>query len=195
MRLFLRRPDHKTIQAFIDRESKLSLTYSQVGSTAGAPPVPAGYVLDHNRILLGKGDRVWAAACRALDRWQMFEISWVTLCWPETPTRPGATVAVLAYAYGVWFLHSSQVVCRLEEADNNGRRYGFAYGTLPGHGARGEERFLIEQTADGRVWYDLLAFSRPQHWLLWVGYPLVRRLQKRFAQASLQTMRELIAKC
>ena len=42
------------------------------------------------------------------------------------------------------------------------RRFGFAYGTLPGHAESGEERFLIEwdQDEDG-VWFDILAFSRP----------------------------------
>ena len=38
-------------------------------------------------------------------------------------------------------------------------RFGFAYGTLPGHGGSGEERFLIERDRDDGVWYDILAFS------------------------------------
>jgi uncharacterized protein (UPF0548 family) len=68
------------------------------------------------------------------------------------------------------------------------RCVGFAYGTLPGHAARGEERFSIEWHSDDTVWYDLLAFSRPGHWLIWLGYPCVRRLQRRFALASLAAM-------
>ena len=35
--------------------------------------------------------------------------------------------------------------------------------------------------ADNSVWYDLYAFSQPNQWLARLGYPVVRRLQKRFA--------------
>jgi len=71
------------------------------------------------------------------------------------------------------------------EEDGHVKRFGFAYGTLPGHVESGEERFLIEwDRADNCVWYDILAFSRPRHILAWLGYPWVRHLQKRFRQES-----------
>jgi hypothetical protein len=38
------------------------------------------------------------------------------------------------------------------------------------------------------VRYDILAFSRPQELLTRWGYPLVRRLQKRFAKDSAAAM-------
>jgi uncharacterized protein (UPF0548 family) len=44
---------------------------------------------------------------------------------------------------------------------------------------------LIEwDRADNSVWYDILAFSRPSHILAWLGYPIVRRTQKRFGRES-----------
>src|SRR5262249_20824062 len=65
------------------------------------------------------------------------------------------------------------------------QRYGFAYGTLPEHAESGEERFTVEwHEADDAVWYDILAFSRPHQLLVRLGYPLARRLQKRFARDS-----------
>ena len=43
------------------------------------------------------------------------------------------------------------------------QRYGFAYGTLPEHVESGDVRFTVDwHEADGAVWYDILAFSRPQ---------------------------------
>ncbi len=52
-------------------------------------------------------------------------------------------------------------------------RFGFAYGTLPGHVESGEERFLVEwDRGDDAVWYDILAFSRPNHVLTRLGYPV-----------------------
>ena len=63
------------------------------------------------------------------------------------------------------------------------------YGTLPGHVESGEERFLIEWDRDtDRVCYDILAFSRPNHLLTRLGYPLVRRSQKRFGRDSAEAM-------
>jgi uncharacterized protein (UPF0548 family) len=70
------------------------------------------------------------------------------------------------------------------------RKFGFAYGTLPDHVERGEERFLVEWQADDSVWYDILAFSRPQHPLAKLGQPLVRRLQKQFASESMAAMQD-----
>lgn len=68
-------------------------------------------------------------------------------------------------------------------------KFGFAYGTLPDHAGSGEERFLIEwDRADNSVWYDILAFSRPQHFFIRLGYPMVRRTQKRFGRESAAVM-------
>jgi uncharacterized protein (UPF0548 family) len=69
------------------------------------------------------------------------------------------------------------------------RRAGFAWGTLPAHVASGEERFLVEwQRADDTVWYDVLAFSRPNALLLKLGYPAMRLMQRRFARDSKAAM-------
>ena len=49
----------------------------------------------------------------------------------------------------------------------------------------GEERFPVEwDNEDDGVWYDILAFSRPRHFLARLGYPYARKLQKRFARDS-----------
>ena len=75
-----------------------------------------------------------------------------------------------------------------------GSRFGFAYGTLPGHAESGEERFLVEwDRADDAVWYDILAFSRPRHPLARLGYPLTRRTQRRFARDSAAAIRQAVA--
>jgi hypothetical protein len=52
----------------------------------------------------------------------------------------------------------------------------------------GRSALASEWHSDDTVWYDLLAFSRPGHWLIWLGYPCIRRLQRRFALASLAAM-------
>jgi uncharacterized protein (UPF0548 family) len=74
-------------------------------------------------------------------------------------------------------------------------RFGFAYGTLPGHIESGEERFVIEWNRDSdEVHYDILAFSRPRHWTARLGYPFARVQQRRFARGSAAAMQAAVAK-
>ena len=192
MHLSLRKPTPPEIQAFLARQRDRSFSHPHVGATRHAPP--AGWVVDHNRICLGRGPAVWDAARAAIRSWQMFRIGWVEIQGADAPLAPGLDVAPLAHAFGAWFLNACRVVYLIEE---NGRideacRFGFAYGTLPDHAERGEERFLVEWREDDSVWYDLLAFSRPGHWLTWLGLPVVRRLQKRFAADSLNAMKNAV---
>jgi uncharacterized protein (UPF0548 family) len=50
---------------------------------------PAGYVVDHTRIKLGEGAKVFAAAKAALGRWEHFRLGWVETWPPETPIQAG----------------------------------------------------------------------------------------------------------
>ena len=72
------------------------------------------------------------------------------------------------------------------------KRFSFAHGTLGGHLLAGEERFAVELTEDGDVFYEAYAFSRPAHALSVIGYPIVRLLQKRF-HAIRRAMRKIVA--
>jgi uncharacterized protein (UPF0548 family) len=70
------------------------------------------------------------------------------------------------------------------------RRCGFAYGTLPHHVERGEERFSVEWHPDDTVWYDVRAFSRPRYWPVRLAFPLARWLQRRFVTESKAAMQK-----
>jgi uncharacterized protein (UPF0548 family) len=112
----------------------------------------------------------------------------ISSLWPETPIEPGQVVAIVGWAVGVWWLNSCRLIYTVDERGPV-TKFGFAYGTLPGHVQSGEERFLIEWDRDtDRVFYDILAFSRPNHVLAHLGYPVVRRSQKRFGRDSAAAM-------
>ena len=118
----------------------------------------------------------------------MFDLAWVTLCWPAAPIEAGQTVAVLVPLYGLWSLNACRIAYPFESADAV-RQFGFAYGTLADHMESGEERFTVEwRRDDDSVWYDLFACSRPRHPLARLARPLSRALQRRFARDSLQAM-------
>ena len=101
-------------------------------------------------------------------------------------------MAVLARCLGVWWLNACRIVYVLDDTAPR-QRVGFAYGTLPAHVECGEERFSVERDVEDHVWYDVRAFSRPRHWLTRLGYPLARRLQRRFVSASQAAMRHVVA--
>jgi uncharacterized protein (UPF0548 family) len=120
----------------------------------------------------------------------MFQIGWVTLCWPNTPIQEDKTVAILVNLFGIWWLNACRIVYTIDQTEPI-HRFGFAYGTLTDHAESGEERFSVEWREDDTVWYDILAFSRPNHPLVKIGRPLARRTQKRFAAGSLLAMQNL----
>ena len=186
---YLRKPSPQLIQSFLEQQRRETFTYAEVGLSR--IQTPAGYDNDHNRILLGNGREVFENACAAIRCWQMFPGNWACIEPPDTAVQEGNVVALLIHVFGLWWLNAARIVYVLDETDPV-RRFGFAYGTLPGHVECGEELFSVEWRADDTVWYDLRAFSRPRYWVLRLGYPLARRLQRRFARESLAAMRRAV---
>ncbi len=178
----LRQPTDAVIQTFLQAQARLELTYAEKGATATTPP--ANYVVDRIRVRLGEGEQVFRRAKIGLEGWRQFDLGWLKAFPTNTPIRAGEVVAVVARTLGVYSLNAARIVYVTDEP----RRFGFAYGTLPGHVERGEERFLVEMAADDSVWYDIQAFSQPKHMLTKIGYPFVRRLQKRFGRESAAAM-------
>lgn len=184
--LSLQKPAPDNLRQFLAAQSELDFSYPNVGATAGTPP--AGYVVDRTRIDLGVGESAFDAAKAALRRWQQFQLGWVDAWSPDTPLEVGQTVAIMGWAVGFWWVNSCRIVYTVDESGDT-TKFGFAYGTLPGHVESGEERFLIEwDRATERVSYDILAFSRPNHILTRLGYPVVRWKQKRFGRDSAAAM-------
>ncbi len=184
--LSLRKPSPQTIRRFLTEQAVLDFSYSAVGATAVTPP--ANYSVDRTRIKLGEGESVFRSAKAALQRWEQFRLGWVEAWSPDTPIKKGEVVAVMGRAIGLWWLNSARIVYVVDESGPISK-FGFAYGTLPGHVESGEERFLIEwDQGENSVWYDLLAFSRPNHFLIRLGNPVVRQAQKRFGRDSAAAM-------
>jgi uncharacterized protein (UPF0548 family) len=189
--LFLRKPTAAAIRAFLATQARLDLTYSAMGATT--TNMPAGYIVDHTRMRLGAGEKVFAAAQEALERWQQFRLGWVEASPADTPIKEGQVVAILARSVGLWWLNACRILIVVDE-DGPVKRFGFTYGTLPDHAGTGEERFLVEwDRSDDSVWYDILAFSRPRHFLARLGYPWMRRAQKRFGRESAAVMRRTVS--
>jgi len=179
----LSRPDSAAIRRFLDEQRALPFSYEEIGHTKYGARTHRGYDVDHNRQQLGAGAATFAAACAAIRAWRMFPAPW-TAIEPAAPIEVDASVGVLVRALGLWWLNAARIVYVIDEP----RRFGFAYGTLPGHAERGEERFSVEWRDDDSVWYDLYAFSRPRLLAARIGAPVTRALQRRFARDSKAAM-------
>ncbi|HXD32399.1 MAG TPA: DUF1990 domain-containing protein [Pyrinomonadaceae bacterium] len=185
---FLIEPSSEAVTRFLSSVAREEFSYSEVGATNGPPPT--GYVLDHNRARLGEGPEIFEQAVACLKRWRQFDLGWVRIVPDTTPIEVGNVVAIKAKTFGLWSLSACRIVYLIDDTPPV-KKFGFAYGTLSSHVEKGEERFTIELHEDGSVWYDILAFSRPNLLLVRMGYPLARRLQRRFARESLRHMAAL----
>ena len=180
----LTKPSQTQIDKFLDSLPSDTFSYPPVGATRDSGR-PKGYVVDHNRQLLGTGRETFESAKQAVRQWKMFDVRGLKLIPDDTPIEPSRNVALLASHLGFYSVSSCRIVYVIDEPD----RFGFAYGTLSQHAESGEERFTVEYHAGpGEVWYDIYAFSRPGHWLVRLGYPYARNLQTSFAVASKAAM-------
>jgi uncharacterized protein (UPF0548 family) len=188
----IKKPSNEQIQQFVLSQRDIPFSYSEVGATRDDPP--GEYTIDHNRRKLGAGARVFERAVAALKEWKQFDLGWVQMVPAGTPIEAGSIVAILTKHFGFWSLNACRVVYLINE-DGPVKKFGFAYGTLASHVERGEERFTIEWHADDdSVWYDILAFSRPNKFIVKLGLPLTRMLQKRFARDSLAVLAKTVDK-
>jgi uncharacterized protein (UPF0548 family) len=190
---FLTRPTAQRIDRFRQTAEQDTFSYPEVGATLEGV-FPDQYNVDQNRVRLGQGLSLFNQAYAALQAWKMFELGWVELLHPPEPVALDQTVLVLARTFGLYSLSASRIIAMIDRDDGQTWRRGFSYGTLIHHIERGEERFSVEyHREDDSVWYDILAFSIPQHPFARLGYPLSRAAQRRFARDSKSAMLRAIS--
>lgn len=148
-------------------------TYDHVGSTISAPADPAVSRYE-SRLTVGTGQQAFSAARTALRTWRPQRALGAVVLPADVEPDLGATV-ILRFGLGPARLTvPTRVVVSLDEPN----RYGYAYGTLPGHPERGEELFLLEQSATtGEVVLTIRVDAQAAHQLQAFG-PVIRRLQR-----------------
>ncbi len=184
-----RRPSVRDVEALLGGRfnyPEVGATAELSGSTDSDSAVPSHYDIDRYSFLLGRGRDLFERARTGLIAWRQFEIPWLEFhgSGPAASQQAVATIVPLA---GLWFVNPCRVVYAHLEAGQDSAAY--AYGTLQGHPESGEERFSVSfEPAVQEVRYEITAFSRPARLFSKVGYPLVRRLQRRFAASSAKAL-------
>lgn len=181
-----RRPSQATIEGFIQDSGALQLSY-EPAEVRRAPST--GWSVDVILAPIGIGRSDFERARTALRNWKQFDLGWVELFPARAPVEVGSVVAVLVRHIGFWSLNGCRVVAVTEDQGPH-VRFCVAYGTLTNHAESGEERFEVSMGRDsGEVTFRIDAVSQPRAALAYLGYPLVRHLQARFREDSVEAMK------
>lgn len=179
----LHRPSPEQIQAVLREAEQQQPAYDGVGSTAAT--APKGYRQDRHQLHLGHGAHVFTRGVHALDSWQPQLRNGIAIAPTDAEPRPGQTVVQCIRMGPLWALAACRIVYRVEQPDS----VGYAYGSLAVHPVQGEEAFLIERDPAGVVRARIVVFSRPNHWLVRLGGPIGRVVQRSTAKAYLAGIR------
>lgn len=180
--LSVRRPSRRRLSDVLARLRVAAVTYAEVGATRAE--LPGGYEHLRGRVRLGDGPAAFATAVTAVRTWELHRRAGLVVAASSESVEPDAVVALGVRAGPVWVLAPCRVVWVTDEPG----RWGFAYGTLPGHPERGEEAFVVVRDEDAAVWLELTAFSRPAWPLARVLAPVARRRQRRITGAYLHAL-------
>jgi uncharacterized protein (UPF0548 family) len=159
-----------------------TFTYAEVGATRDRPLPPRYNHLRH-RTEIGAGDEVFRRAADAVLTFTMHRRAGTRIGTDAPRAAPGVRLTVGLGPFTV----PCEVVYVLDEPD----RAGFGYGTLPGHQEQGEEAFVVQRDGQGRVWFTVVAFSRPATWTTVLAGPVAVFAQRQFARLLGRTLRRI----
>jgi uncharacterized protein (UPF0548 family) len=158
------------------------LTYPEIGATRG-DDVPGGYRHLSRHEQLGTGVEAFRRAAHGLRGWDMQRGAGLRVS-PATPA-PAVGVRMTAEVAGL------RIPCEVVWVVDEDHRYGYGYGTLPGHPESGEEAFVVYLDDTGQVWLDVRAFSRPARWFTRLAGPLAWLAQDLATRRYVAAMRRL----
>jgi uncharacterized protein (UPF0548 family) len=158
-------------------------SYPEVGATKNSS-LPAGYRLDRYERQLGPDENVFERTAEALRAWRAHTGAGVQVVPDDARVTLEATVLLLIRAAGLWAVAPCRVVYMVDEPD----RFGFAYGTLPGHPEQGEVAMLVERHQRDRVVFRIVSFSRTVDPLARLGSPVTRLIQRRVTNRYVQAL-------
>ena len=146
-----------------------ALTYADVGATGSA--LPDGYAHVRMSRRIGTGRRRFEQAAGRVMRYGMLRGAGLRVSASTEVAQVGTDV--------LGRLGPFAAPCRVVYVVDEPNRRGFAYGSLPGHAVRGEEMFGVRyDPADGAVYSEVVAFSRPATWWSRLGAPVLKVAQQ-----------------
>jgi uncharacterized protein (UPF0548 family) len=162
-------------------------TYSDIGATL-AGKQPEGFHHDRYETVLGNGPDTFRRAVAGLKNWAAHRLPGVRVFPDNQEIRTGATVIVTLGTPIV----ALAAPCRIVSVIDEQTRWGFAYGTLPGHPEQGEEAFVVSMSPDQIVRFEIEAFSRPGDPIVRLSDPIGRGIQKGGTGGYLRALKRFV---
>jgi uncharacterized protein (UPF0548 family) len=156
------------LSARLDRVRCAAVTYARVGATLTDERLE-----QHTRVL-GSGRDVFDEAVSRLQSWTPQHHLGARVLPEGQHAVAGATILVDLRLGPIAIAVPNRVVAVVDEPD----RWGFAYGTLPGHHECGEESFIVTRGADDVVTATITVDAAPASLAARLAAPLVRALQR-----------------
>lgn len=182
MALRIRRPTDAQLAALLERCRSDRLSYEPIG--ASLDPAVAVPGLQRKRWTTAlDGANAFDRGVDALRTWAVQRGSGLVVA-ADGPIAVGTNVA-LGVPLPVGFIDAT---CRIVAVVDEPNRYGFAYGTLSVHPARGEDAFVVVRGGDGGVRFDVEAVSTPRQVLARLLPPVADRLQDAAVRRYLSAM-------
>ena len=159
----------------LDAARAADVTYDHVGSTLAPADWPERTPRVRRRTL-GAGAQVFAAAVDRLRTWVPQRALGALVHPHDAVLEEGATILVELRLGPVSVVVPDRIVTLVDEP----RRFGFAYGTLPGHAETGEESFLVERADDeaGTVTATVTVDAAMGTWAARLATPAVVTIQR-----------------
>jgi uncharacterized protein (UPF0548 family) len=162
-------------------------TYGEIGD-ALAGKQPEGFHHDHYEAVLGQGSEQFQRAVIGLKTWKAHRLPGMQVFPEGQEIRTGATVIVTLGTP----IAALVAPCRIVGVIDGQTRWGFAYGTLPGHPEQGEEAFAVSISPDGTVHFEINAFSRPADQVVRLSGPIGRGIQRGGTGAYLRALQRFV---
>jgi uncharacterized protein (UPF0548 family) len=160
-------------------------TYGWVGDLLRPDPPPPDLDVERD---LGGHPEAFARAVACLR--SLGPARAVAAVWPEDATATIGTTLLVAPPLGpLTVVAVNRIVAVVDEPD----RWGFAYGTLPGHIEVGEEAFVVERRADGSVVARITARAHAALPAAGLVQPLLLPIQRRYAERYLDAVERAVA--
>lgn len=194
MAFLLGPPTEHRLAAVMRAAAARSPSYPAVGATRTGE-APPGYRFDRHHVDVAvpsaQRDEAFAAGVRALQSWQVHRGAGAPVFPADAPLAEGTTVVVTLRLSPLLPLVTMAAPCRVVYVTDDPDRFGFGYGTLPGHPEEGEEAFHLLRTPDG-LRFAINVFWRPAHLLTRLAASLTRRIQSTITTRYLTTLQSTL---
>jgi uncharacterized protein (UPF0548 family) len=184
---FVRPHDAGSVARLLATLPAAPLTYAEAGVTLSGSQ-PTGFHHHRDSIGLGSGRPAFERSVAGLQEWRAHHVPGIRVFRDTETIRPGTHVVVTLGLPVLALAAPCRVVAVVDEPD----RWGFAYGTLPGHPEQGEEAFVVSIAGDDTVRFEITAFSRPGDALVRVSGPVGRVTQVAATKAYLGGLRRFV---